>query len=94
MKRNRIIKGKHFLKVIFNNHVVLSIVNHKEKQMKQTVHASELTIRAMVSGNEKTYHRVINNNNLMEWTGIGWIKLNEATEEDCDKYPVVVYKRD
>lgn len=57
----------------------------------KTVHAREVSNIKMVSGNEKKYTKIIHNGIVKEWVGIGWIPLNEATQEDNEKYPTVVY---
>lgn len=57
----------------------------------KTVHVREVSNIKMVSGNEKKYTKIIHNGVVKEWVGIGWIPLNDATQEDEEKYPVVVY---
>lgn len=56
----------------------------------KTVKASKLKTISMVQAGERDYPVVIHNGWVKEWVGIGWIKLHEATEEDKEKYPVVV----
>lgn len=52
------------------------------------VRRSDLTNIKMVAGNEKKYSKVIDDGQIIEWVGIGWItydgKLNGK------KYPTVV----
>ena len=58
----------------------------------KTVHVREISNIKMVSGNEKKYSKVIHNGVVKVWVGIGWIAEDtQATKEDHEKYPVVVY---
>lgn len=47
----------------------------------------ELSNLRMVAGNERKYDKVIDDGELKEWVGFGWITLREAVEEDYEKYP-------
>ena len=58
--------------------------------MSKPIHRSELSNRRMVAGNEKKYDIIIIGGVVKKWVGIGWIDLNDATEEDYNKYPQVV----
>ena len=53
------------------------------------VSARELGSIAMVEGNEKKYSPIIDEGDLKEWVGIGWIRLRPATPADLEKYPTV-----
>lgn len=53
------------------------------------VHARELSKEAMAAGNEAKYQCVIDNGQLKEWVGIGWIELREASPSDYEYYPTV-----
>lgn len=57
----------------------------------KTVKASELGNSRMVAGNEKKYSLVIQDDQLKEWVGIGWIHIRLATDQDRMDYPTVVY---
>lgn len=54
-----------------------------------TIEASKLSIIRMTAGNENTISKVIDNSELKEWVGIGWITLRPATVADKKKYPTV-----
>ena len=54
-----------------------------------TVNAAELSNLRMTAGNEEKYPMVIQNDNLKEWVGIGWVHIRLATDEDRKKYPTV-----
>ena len=56
------------------------------------VQAAELSKFKMAGGNEKKYKAVIDKGILKEWVGIGWVDVREATEEDYEKFPVVLRK--
>ena len=53
---------------------------------------SELINVRMAGGNEKKYSRVIIDNWLKEWVGIGGVSLRKATERDKGVYPTAVDK--
>jgi len=56
----------------------------------KTVKREKLSNLLMVCGNEEKYDIVILDKTVKEWVGIGWVDVRTATEEDYDKYPVVV----
>lgn len=58
------------------------------KPKRMTVKASEVSMISMAAGNEKKYGKVIEDGQLKEWVGIGWIDIDE--EPDETKYPVVI----
>jgi len=58
--------------------------------MGNTVKRLELSNIRMIDGNEQKYDTVIQDGVLMEWVGIGWIGVRDATPEDNEKYPVVI----
>ena len=58
----------------------------------KTVKASELSNLRMTAGNEEKYDMVIQNDQLKEWVGIGWVVIRLATDEDRLNYPTVVYE--
>ena len=58
----------------------------------KTVKASELSNLRMTAGNENKYDMVIQNDQLKEWVGIGWITIRLATDDDRKEYPTVVYE--
>jgi len=55
-----------------------------------TVTHRDVSIVSMVAGNEKTIHRVIWNDKVMDWVGIGWVGIRDATDADRATYPTVV----
>ena len=55
----------------------------------KTIHVSRLSTFAMAAGGEKRVSAVIDNGELKEWVGIGWVTVREATEEDRKKFPTV-----
>jgi hypothetical protein len=57
---------------------------------KRTVKRSELSNLRMAAGNEKKHTTVIDNGDLKEWVGIGWINEGRATRQDRNKFPVVI----
>lgn len=57
---------------------------------KKTVHARELSILKMVTGNERGYAAVVHEGLLKQWVGTGWVELRKATAGDRKNYPVVV----
>lgn len=60
------------------------------KKQKNIVKRIVLSSLNMVAGKEKEYSIVIDHNVVMQWIGIGWIELREATKEDKENYPLVV----
>ena len=60
--------------------------------MTTTVLRRELGNLRMAAGNEKKYDRVVDGINLMEWVGIGWVRIRTATPRDRKVYPTVVDK--
>ena len=54
-----------------------------------TVNVAELSNLRMTASNEEKYPMVIQNDNLKEWVGIGWVHIRLATDEDRKKYPTV-----
>lgn len=44
---------------------------------------------AMVAGNENKIDKVIHDGKLVQWVGIGWVELRDATPEDYRKFPEV-----
>lgn len=56
----------------------------------QTVKRERLQTIPMVEGGEKTHPIVIDDGKVKEWVGFGWITTGPATDEDRDKFPVVI----
>jgi hypothetical protein len=56
------------------------------------VKASELSKLKMTAGNENRHSKVIQDGRLLQWVGIGWVDLGEATKEDYSNYPEVERK--
>lgn len=56
----------------------------------KTIKASELHTVLMVAGRERKISTVIDNGDLKEWVGIGWITIRKATPSDYKRYRVVV----
>ena len=56
----------------------------------KSVKRAELSNARMAAGNEKKYTKVILDDILKEWVGIGWVDLHKATAIDRCNYPVVV----
>lgn len=54
------------------------------------VQASQLSKLRMVAGNETKFSRVIHEGVVKEWVGIGWIKLEKATEFELQNLPIVI----
>lgn len=54
-----------------------------------TVHRDELTTLRMVAGNEKLFPKVIVHGEVIEWVGIGWIRIDKASPLDYRHYPTV-----
>jgi hypothetical protein len=57
--------------------------------MIKYIKAKKLTNIAMVNGNENIYKTIVDDGQVKQWIGFGWIKLHEATSKDLEKYPVV-----
>jgi hypothetical protein len=56
----------------------------------KTVKRSEVTHRAMIDhGNERNVTKIVQNGNLREWVGIGWIHIRKATPEDIKLWPTL-----
>jgi hypothetical protein len=55
-----------------------------------TIKRSKLSKVAMVAGGEKSITRVIDNNRVMNWVGIGWIDEGHATTKNKKEYPTVI----
>ncbi len=56
--------------------------------MTKTITYSELKHQQFC--NSKKLNKVIHGGKLLYWTGIGYVDVGEPTEEDKEKYPVVV----
>lgn len=54
------------------------------------VPVSKLSTLRMAAGNERLYSRVILNNSVRFWVGIGWVNEGPAQEKDFEVYPVVI----
>lgn len=54
------------------------------------IKASECSNLRMVAGNEKRFSKVIQGNDVMEWVGIGWIRIRTATAADRRKLKTVL----
>lgn len=54
------------------------------------VKRSELAPIKMVAGGEKKHSRVIDNGDVLEWVGFGWVNEGPATDEDRRTCPQVV----
>ena len=55
-----------------------------------TVPISELSSIKMTGKNGNKYSKVIHNDEVKQWVGIGWVTEETATKQDYKKYPVVV----
>ena len=44
----------------------------------------------MVAGNEEKFSMVIDDGQLKEWVGIGWVHIRLATDEDRLNFPTVI----
>jgi hypothetical protein len=62
----------------------------KRVKMPKPIAASELTIIRMVAGKEKVISKVIENGDLKEWVGIGWLTIRPATARDRMRYRTVI----
>ena len=57
---------------------------------RKTVAASQITNEAMRKGNEHRITKIIHDDVLKEWVGIGWIDKGTPTAEDRRLYPKVI----
>jgi hypothetical protein len=55
-----------------------------------TVKRRELDNLRMVGGNEARYSTVIDQGQVKEWVGIGWISLGPPTREQRKTLPIVI----
>ena len=54
-----------------------------------TIPAAECSTLKMVAGNERKITCVIDEGEVKEWVGIGWITLRQATPSDRKRFPTV-----
>lgn len=55
-----------------------------------TIKRARLSNLRMVAGGEKRISKVVLDDEVMEWVGIGWIPIRKATKSDRETYPTVV----
>lgn len=57
---------------------------------RKTIKASECSKIKMVCGNEDRIRQVIDEGEVKEWVGIGWVTIRKATKADYRKLKKVV----
>jgi len=55
-----------------------------------TVQLKELSSIKMAGKNGTKYSKIIHNDMIKQWVGIGWVSEGKATKQDYRKYPVVI----
>ena len=63
---------------------------HLSMSVNSYVKAAELSTIKMVAGNEKIYSRVIQDGEVKNWVGFGWVDEGKATSKDYELYPMVI----
>jgi hypothetical protein len=62
----------------------------KPKPAYPTVHARELSTIAMTCGNEKKFPKVVDDREVKQWVGFGWVSEGLEQSPRDDKLPRVV----
>ncbi len=60
------------------------------KQFIKTIPAEKCSIMYMSCHPKAKHQRVIDDDHVMNWVGIGWCDEGEATKSDRKKYPIVI----
>ena len=69
--------------------VVISVVRMLPKGAR-TVEVKELSQIKMVSGNENKFTKVVHEDKVKQWVGMGWIEERAATASDYASIPVAI----
>ena len=59
------------------------------RKTPEPIPVAKLSTLSMVAGEEKKTLRVIDEDEVKEWVGFGWITLRTATSEDRKTIPAV-----
>ena len=57
---------------------------------RKTVHARELSTIKMTAGNEKKFAKVVDDREVKQWVGFGWVSEGIAQSPRDDHLPRVV----
>jgi hypothetical protein len=58
--------------------------------MTTTLTHQQCSRLAMIAGGELQHPTIIEGNLVLQWVGIGWIPLREATQEDRNTLPTLI----